>query len=92
MMMATGSVRKKHDADHAHRQGKLYDLLLERVDGAAYQVGPIIGDNDLHALRQTRFDDGFDLLLNAVDDVQDVLAVSRRDRSLRKYPPGPGWS
>ena len=46
-----GQVKEKDDADNTHRNGQLDDLVLEGADGAMDEIGPVIGGDDLHALR-----------------------------------------
>ena len=78
-----GQVEEEDDADHAHRDGELDDLFLERRNRAVDQVGPVIGGDDLHARRKRGRDIGPDLLFDAVDHLEDVLAEADDDDAAR---------
>ena len=68
-------MQQKDDADQRDDDALFGQRVLERLDRAVNQIGAVIDRLDCHALRQGRRDLG-QLLLDAVDDMQRVLAVA----------------
>ncbi len=59
--------------------------MLERVDGAGDEVGPVVGGDDLDAIGERGLD-LLELLLDHVDHVEGVLAVAHDDDAADVVP------
>ena len=68
-----GQMEEEDEADDAHGDGKLYDLFLQRGDGADDQIGPVVRGDDFHAGRKRRLDILFDLCFDPLYDVEDIF-------------------
>src|ERR671919_769129 len=66
--------KKNHD-DGADNETLFDQFFLQRGDGSEYEIGTVIGADDLYAGRKRRLDI-FDLLLDAIDQIQSVLPMA----------------
>ena len=66
-------VKEKDGADDGNHDGQFDELVPKRLDGVPDQVGSVIGRDDLDALGKSRLEVA-DLLLDAVQDIEDILA------------------
>src|SRR5262249_3445365 len=69
-------VPKKYENDQADDDDLRQQLLLQGFNGAMDQHGPVVGCDHLNAGRQFHF---LEFVLDAVDDVQRVLAGAHDD-------------
>ena len=66
-------MEEKYKTNNAHRDRELDDLFLKRIDRPVDEIGPVIGGDNLHALRQRRLNVFRYLLLHPFDHIQDIL-------------------
>ena len=71
-------VPEKNENHEGDDDDLLDQLVLQVVDGTLDELGPIVGRHDLEAGRQRRLDVA-QLLLDALDDVERVLALAHHD-------------
>ena len=71
-------VDQEDDTDQGDDETFHQQLVAQVVDGPFDQARPIVGRNDLHALRQARLE-RLQLLLDVPDDLHGVLAVPHDD-------------
>lgn len=76
-------MEEEDQADQAHRDGELDDLVLQRRDGANDEIGAVVRGDNLHAFGERRLDVALDAFLHALDDVEHIFTETHHHDAAR---------
>src|SRR5215472_15481610 len=71
---------KKNDTNQCDDNARFHEFFAQCGDGAANQFAAVVNGHDVHACRQ-RWLYLFNFLLNCIDDIECVFAVTHNDNA-----------
>ena len=82
-----GQVKKKDQADHAHRDDQFDNLLFEGGHGSLNEIRTVIGGDDLYPFGKAGRDVAVDLFLYPLDYIQDIFTETDNHNPAGHFTP-----